>query len=216
MTGDSLDSAAWYDRHTQDYIERTKSADLSHLYAWFLRRVPAGGRILDAGCGPGRDSLAFQRRGYEVVAMDGSIAMVKHASELLQTQAIHMRHQEVEFVAEFDGVWSMASLLHVPHDELPGVLARYRNALVPGGVLFASFKHGDGMDRRDERLFANQNDDSFRRVLAAVPDLVLLGTRIDPDGRPGRQGEEWFSVLCERAIARTGSDRSTETGGTVA
>lgn len=208
MADQPLDSAAWYDRNTRDYIERTQSADLSRLYAWFLRHVPAGGRLLDAGCGSGRDSLAFQRLGYDVVAMDGSIAMVKHASQLLKTEAIHKRHQEVDFVAEFDGVWSMASLLHVPHDELPGVLARYRDALVPGGVLFASFKHGDGMYRRDERLFANQNEESFRRVIAGVPELVLLETRIDPDSRPERQDEEWFSVLCERAAARTAPDRS--------
>lgn len=193
-----IDSAGWYDRNTQQYITNTESVDLSHLYERFLRYLPAGGRILDAGCGSGRDSLAFQQLGYTVVPLDASLEMVKHASVLLKIQAMHRRHQEVDFASEFDGVWSMASLLHVPYAELPGVLQRYRTALIPGGVLFASFKHGDGEHYRHERLFANQNEDSFRRVMADVPGLALMETGIDTDRRPGRQDEQWFSVVCRR------------------
>lgn len=201
MTWSDIDSAVWYDRHTQSYIQRTESVDLAYLREWFLRHVAAGGRILDAGCGSGRDSVAFERLGYDVVPMDASIEMVKHVSQLLEKRALHRRHQEVDFVEEFDGVWSMASLLHVPHAELPGVLRKYRTALVPGGALFASFKHGEGEHYRDERLFANQNEESFRKVIAKVPGLSLMETGIDPDRRPGRQDEQWFSVLCRREDA---------------
>jgi 2-polyprenyl-3-methyl-5-hydroxy-6-metoxy-1,4-benzoquinol methylase len=195
---DTIDSAAWYDRHTESFIARTASVDLSHLHQRFLRYLPAGSRILDAGCGSGRDSLVFQQLGYDVVAMDASIAMVEHVRRTLPVTALHLRHQDVAFHEEFDGVWSCAALLHVPHAELPGVLRRYRQALVPNGILFASFKHGDGEHYRDERLFANQNDASFRVVLASVPGLVLLETAIDVGRQPGKEREEWFSVLCRK------------------
>ncbi len=115
-------SADWYDRHTQDYIARTQSVDLSPVYAKFLAHLPPGGRILDAGCGSGRDSIAFQRMGYEIVPMDASLAMVQHATEMIGQEALHLRHQDVTFVEAFDGIWSMVSLLHVPHAELPAVL----------------------------------------------------------------------------------------------
>jgi 2-polyprenyl-3-methyl-5-hydroxy-6-metoxy-1,4-benzoquinol methylase len=199
---EEVNSAAWYDRNTQDYIDRTQGVDLSHLYEKFLQYVPAAGRILDAGCGSGRDSLAFHRLGYRVVPMDASIEMVKHVSQLLGIEAIHLRHQAVDLAEAFDGVWSMASLPHVPYSELPAVLERYRTALVPGGALFASFKHGSGERVRDERLFANQNEASFLRVLSQVPGLTLRETSVDMDRRPFRENDEWFSVICQRSDLR--------------
>lgn len=198
MGRDQIDSADWYDRYPQDYIARTQAVDLSSLYARFLVHVPSLGRILDAGCGSGRDSLVFRAMGYDVVPMDASIAMVKHVSEVLGQEALHLRHQDVTFVEAFDGVWSMASLLHVPLAELPEVLQRYGRALKLGGVIFASFKLGEGEDVRDARLFANQNEASFRALIVEVNDLELLESWIEPDRRPGRHDEQWFCVLCRR------------------
>src|SRR3712207_7267921 len=51
----------------------------------FLRRVRPGGRILDAGCGTGRDALAFVQRGFEVVAFDASAEMVDRKSTRLNS-----------------------------------------------------------------------------------------------------------------------------------
>lgn len=206
MPFSSVNSASWYDRNASDYISRTQFVDLHHLYQRFLAYIPDGGRILDAGCGSGRDSLAFQTMGYDVTAMDASIEMVRHTSELLRKQAHLLRHQDVTFREAFDGVWSMASLLHVPQAELPGVLARYRDALVPGGVLFVSFKHGDGERFADERLFTNQRHASFARLIETIPDLALLDASIDLDTRPGRTGDEWFSAICQRTPASFGTD----------
>lgn len=198
MSVSNLNSAAWYDCNTQTYIANTQSVHLSHLYEKFLRYVPAGGRVLDAGCGSGRDSLEFRGLGYDVVPMDASLAMVQHGSQLLGTEAMHKRHQDVDFVEEFDGVWSMASLLHVPHAELADVLEKYRTAFRSGEVLFASFKHGEGEHYRQERLFANQNAESFRQLIDEVPELTLIDSWVDTDRRPGRQHEQWFSVLCQK------------------
>lgn len=198
MSWRNLNSAAWYDRNAEAYIAGTDCVDLSNLREKFLAYVPSGGRILDAGCGSGRDSLAFQNAVYSVVPMDASVAMVEHASRLLNTRALLKRHQDIDFVEQFDGVWSNASLLHVPHLELAAVLAKYRTALRRGGVLFASFKHGEGEQFRDDRLFSNQNAGSFRQLIDEVPGLILIDSWLDADRRPGRQHEQWFSVLCRR------------------
>ncbi|HYI25420.1 MAG TPA: bifunctional GNAT family N-acetyltransferase/class I SAM-dependent methyltransferase [Thermomicrobiales bacterium] len=198
VTHSRPDSAAWYDQHAGEYAARTDAIDLGDHYDRFLAQVAPGGRVLDAGCGPGRDSAAFIALGYKVTAMDASIGMVELASERLGRRVMHLRHEEVAFDREFDGIWANATLLHVPQDGLPDVLARYRRALVPGGVMFASFKLGSGEVVAGERLFANQDETSFRDVLAAVPAMSLVDVWTSQDRRPGRAHEGWLNVLVRR------------------
>lgn len=68
-----MSSISYYDKNAQDFYERTINADVQDLYQKFLKYVPKQGRILDAGCGVGRDSKFFLSKGYEVVAFDGSL-----------------------------------------------------------------------------------------------------------------------------------------------
>ena len=81
MADPVTDTLAWYDRSAADFAVRTAELDLAPLYDRFLRRVRPGGRILDAGCGVGRDALAFAERGFEVVAFDASEEMARLARE---------------------------------------------------------------------------------------------------------------------------------------
>ena len=199
MSTSRPNSAAWYDDHAAEYAGRTDTVDLTDHYNRFLAHVPPGGHLLDAGCGPGRDSLAFLARGYEVTAMDASIGMVELASQRLGRPVLHLRHEDIAFNREFDGVWANATLLHVPQTSLPDVLARYRTALVPDGVMFASFKLGTGEVIASDRLFANQDAASFREVLANVPGLDLIEIWPSFDRRPGREHEQWLNVLVQRA-----------------
>lgn len=199
MTNDPLDSAAWYDQHADEYASRTDAIDLSGEYDRFLAHLPPRAHILDAGCGPGRDSAAFLARGYRITALDASIEMVALASRRLGQAVLHRRHQDVTFDRAFDGVWSNASLLHVPLPELPLALRNYQRALVPGGVLFASFKHGEGEVHRNGRCFTDQTAASFRRLVATISRLTLVETWISHDRRPGREHEAWLNALCRRA-----------------
>jgi len=68
---------AYYDQNASEFCANTTALDMSALYEPFLRAVPAGGRILDAGCGSGRGSLAFLKLGYTVVSVDASLEMVR-------------------------------------------------------------------------------------------------------------------------------------------
>ena len=88
----------------------------------FLIHVPAGGDILDAGCGSGRDALAFHRAGYRVTAFDASPEMCRMARQYTDLPVIQMTFQEMTWRSAFDGIWACASLLHVPQVELPDVL----------------------------------------------------------------------------------------------
>lgn len=69
--------------HAKKFIAGTANVEFGMLQKAFANMLPEGGRILDLGCGSGRDSLAFLKAGLAVDAVDGSAEMVKAASELI-------------------------------------------------------------------------------------------------------------------------------------
>ena len=156
-----MDSIGYYDKNSKNFHDRTINADVQDLYQKFLKYVPEQGRILDAGCGVGRDSKFFLSKGYEVLPFDGSLEMVKLTSNLLGKDALHMLFQDIQFSNKFDAVWANASLLHVPYDELRGVIEGFHQALLPSGILYASFKYGTSMRRAEDRNFFDMDEASI-------------------------------------------------------
>jgi SAM-dependent methyltransferase len=138
---------AYYEDQAEAFFAETVDVDMAPLYARFLARIPAGGHILDAGCGSGRDALAFRKLGYAVTAFEASPTLARLASNYCGLPVEVRRFQEIEWQDAFDGIWACASLLHVPPVELPEVLRRLGRALKTDGVLYVSFKYGS--DERD-------------------------------------------------------------------
>jgi 2-polyprenyl-3-methyl-5-hydroxy-6-metoxy-1,4-benzoquinol methylase len=89
-------TTGYYDRYAAEFCENTFTVDVSALYTPFLREIPEGGAILDAGCGSGRDSLAFLRKGYRVVSIDASREMVAAATKHTGQQALLLRFDEID------------------------------------------------------------------------------------------------------------------------
>lgn len=84
-------TSQYYNDHATTFFEATVGVDMGPLHARFLQKIPAGGRILDAGCGSGRDARAFKDRGYQVTAFDASPELARLAAEHsgLQVQVAH-------------------------------------------------------------------------------------------------------------------------------
>jgi SAM-dependent methyltransferase len=164
-------------------------------YRPFLALLEPGARILDAGCGSGRDLKAFSERGYQVVGLDASEAMVRLAREHTNQQVHHLAFQEVTWSQEFDGIWACASLLHVPWRELPEVLERLACALRSGGVLYVSFKHGHGEREHDGRRFTYLDEPRLRALLAEIPDLIVKEYWQSQSIQPKRVPEMWVNAI---------------------
>lgn len=163
-----MSSISYYDKNSQEFFDRTINADVQNLYQKFLKYVPKGGRILDAGCGIGRDSKSFLDKGYDVVAFDGSLEMVKMASNLLGKDVLHMLFQDINFSSEFDAVWANASLLHVSFENLREVIQSFHKALLPSGILYASFKYGTSMRQAEDRIFFDMDEVSIEPYLKGL------------------------------------------------
>lgn len=113
----------------------------------FLALLPKAGSILELGCGAGNHSALMLAEGFVVRATDGSPEMAEIASRRLGHPVQTLRFDELDEYEAFDGVWASACLLHVPRNELGGILGRIRRALKPSGVFYASYKIGEGEGR---------------------------------------------------------------------
>ena len=160
--------------------------------------MPQGQPILDAGCGSGRDALAFKRLGYPVYAFDASTALAAKASDLLGQPVAVQRFQEFAGETEYAGIWACASLLHVTETELPDAFARLWQALLPGGVLYCSFKYGDTERCKDGRHFTDANEARLGQWAGDLPALSQSIYWITEDRRPERT-EQWLNVLLFKA-----------------
>ena len=187
----------YYQHHADDFFNSTVNVDMGSLYTPFLERIPKGGRILDAGCGSGRDSKAFLQQGYQVEAFDATAEMAKLASQHTGLSVKQMTFSDVDAVNYYDGIWCCASLLHVSAAELPDAMAKLARALKPGGIWYVSFKYGDGERVKDGRHFTDLNEQGLNTLLTGLAGITLVGHWITEDKRPDRR-EMWLNALLQK------------------
>ena len=192
----------YYDEHAGDFAAGTQNADMRECRDRFLRYLRPGQKILDAGCGSGRDVIAFRAAGYEVEAFDASAQLCRIASEKTGTEVKQMRFEELEGANKYDGIWACASLLHVKPADLPDVLRRLYRLLRPEGVLYASFKYGFGERVKDGRYFHDLTEDSCRTLLTEA-GFSIREIFITQDVRSGRSHERWVNAIASGPLNGT-------------
>jgi SAM-dependent methyltransferase len=191
-------SADYYNQNASTFFAQTVHADMTESQQRFLRHIPVGGRILDAGCGSGRDAKAFVTKGYEVIAFDGSAEMVRLASEFTGLPIQHMTFDQMAWWEHFDGIWASASLLHVPRAELPNVAGKFQQALKQGAAWYLSFKHGTEEREKDGRRFTDMDESMLRKDIVASTSMEIVDLWVSEDVRPGRHGELWLNAVLRR------------------
>ncbi|MGQ0685116.1 class I SAM-dependent methyltransferase [Bradyrhizobium sp.] len=156
----------FYRRNAEAYAQREITSRQARL-TQFLALLPNGAAILELGCGAGGDSADMIARGYDVTPTDGSPEMAEVASRRLGRPVKTLLFHEIDAVEAYDGIWANACLLHVPRDQLAGVLSRIHRAVKPGGAFYASYKAGEG-DGRDslDRYYNYPTEDWLRATYA--------------------------------------------------
>ena len=96
----------FYDENADNFFDDTAHIDMSDLHGKFCLLLPDKGKVLDLGCGSGRDVKAFIERGYDVTGLDGSFKLVQRAREFTKVEIIHDDFENLSFKNQFDGIWS--------------------------------------------------------------------------------------------------------------
>lgn len=190
----------YYNEHVQEFIQSTIDADMSSIYKEFLPLMPPGGSILDLGCGSGRDSLFFKNQGYEVVALDASRNMCKQAEMLIGHPVINMKIEEMDFENQFNGIWACASLLHVEKTKMPEVFQKLIRALLPGGIIYASWKYGFEEKIVDGRYFCDNTEITIAELISKCPEIELIRCWNTYDVRQVENKQDWVNVLLRKQI----------------
>ncbi|MDD7755273.1 MAG: methyltransferase domain-containing protein [Clostridiales bacterium] len=194
-----MNTLDYYNKNSEEYFNSTLNVDMTNTYKEFLKLVPEGGKILDLGCGSGRDSMNFMKLGYEVTAVDGSKELAKKASALLGKEVIASTFEELELKEKFHGIWACASLLHIKREDLKTVLNNLYNNLEDNGVFYMSFKYGEKEYVDDKNRYFNCfTDESIISFINENTKYNILGLYITED-KLGRVNEvKWLNLICNK------------------
>lgn len=170
----------YYDENINEYVQEW-NIDFIKNYNFtdpdiFLSYLQKGDKILDLGCGSGRDSLYFKQKGFKVKSIDGSAKMCEFSSRLLNERVEQINFLELNYENEFDGIFACASLLHLNNIDLLKVLRKIVIALKNNAYLYASFKYGSSERMKKERYFNDMTEEKFNNILNNIHELELIKT----------------------------------------
>ena len=131
-----------YDEQAGKYLEVITKASDDPTLADFLKRLPAGGRVLDLGCGPGHYASAMCDAGYNVTATDASSVMVELTGKNKGLNVYQSTFEDLDKTQIYDGIWANFSLLHASQTDFPKHLKQIASALKPSGVFHIGMKVG--------------------------------------------------------------------------
>lgn len=191
----------YYNQHAGEYYKSTINVDFNQLHRKFVSLLPENARIIDIGCGSGRDVKAFCDLGYQAIGLD--------ASEELANEA--MRHLEIEVVVgdmatwvaqePFDGIWCCAALLHLREEEANSFFHNLQYNLKPGGILFLSVKEGieTGPDEKERYMRNYTKQELSEKLENAGLESIAIEKTAD---RLGRDDFHWLNALAKMIIEK--------------
>ena len=188
---------AHYNDHAESFWQGTRDHDVGQNRNALLSSLPGPGpfRILDFGCGPGRDLAAFRDLGHEPIGLDGAERFVELARHYSGCEVWCQDFLKLDLPAEyFDGVFANASLFHVPTQQLPRVLKELWATLKPGGVLFSSNPRGENQEGWSGERYGCYYALARWRELVTDAGFIELSHYYRPTGLP-RDQQPWLASL---------------------
>jgi SAM-dependent methyltransferase len=157
----------FYTIHAKAYHQRTFHIDPTSFLTPFCRHIPLNARVLDIGCGSGRDMAWLKARGYRVMGLDRSPELATIAAYETGCPVVVGDFACFDFSRfRMEGLLLVAALVHVPPDQFLDTLRNIIKALKPGGHLLITLKEGQGWVKTDGRRFYHWHQTELEKILS--------------------------------------------------
>ena len=171
------------------------------MLAAFAEAVRGAGPVVEAGCGTGRITAHLRDLGLDISGIDLSPGMLEVARRHypgLRFEVGSMTDLALPD-AGLAGLVAWYSIIHLPPELLPGVLAGFHRVLAPGGRLLLAFKAGDRLVRLEEAYGHTVSYDvhwlSADRVAAQVEAAGFeVRARLDREAEGWDKGPQSFLI----------------------
>jgi mutator protein MutT len=189
-----LKTLEFYESEGEVYVADTRRVNLSRAVEAMELTVESG-KILDVGCGSGRDSLYFIEKGYSVTSIDSSPKMVSLATKEIGRKAHVANVLDLPYKDEFEGIWASSCLPHLPKSEfLPAVKGLLRAAKV-GGAVYISLKSGSGEGLDDlGRYLSRYQKEEAEKLLSRLKNAEIVCVWEEKSSRR-KSNETWINII---------------------
>jgi len=193
----------YYESNAKQLSKRYESAKVDNIHSALLKTFPSKSYLMEIGCGSGRDAGFMHRNGYDIFGIDGSMEMIAEAKrchpELEDRLEVVRVPDELHFEPySFDGIYSIATLMHLDKDAIDIAIEKIAIILKPGGKFFFSVSiqrddvNAQGKDAKG-RHFSTLSADEWIACCEKY-GLHLEHTEITADGLE-RDGIVWLTCV---------------------
>lgn len=194
------DVAASYDLVGDAYYRhyRTEPAEVVGRYeSLFLDQIPAGGSVLELGCGNGLPMTAKLAGRFEVTAVDVSRMQIEKARKNVPGPRYLCADMSTLVLPEasFDGVAAFYSIIHVPRDQHAELFRSIFSWLRADGLFVATLNSSDAETHLEEDWFgapmywSSFDADTYRKMIAEI-GFVIESDIVEVSDDPGSGGEK--------------------------
>lgn len=209
------DTIEWYNQNADKYLQASRLAFSIHdqeQIDLFSKLLPKGSKVLDAGCGPGRDTDLLSKKGFKVIGLDLSSGLIKIARKTFPNlEFIEDNLLSIPFPDNyFDGLWSHASLLHLETtEEVKKALREFNRIMKQTAILHVLVKAQTGQSKtavvadslsKHDRFFQYFTKSELQGLLKKTGFKIMsIKQYKEADRNPkGRPEVEWILALAQK------------------
>jgi len=196
----------YYEENAEELAIRYESADVSELHRRLLSTFHPGSSLLEVGCGTGREASFLLKKGYDVDCIEASRSMIRFALMYHPELNGRLINGEVPLCLQsvakkYDGIYSIAALMHLSLDDIPLVLRRFYSLLKDYGKILISVPlsrpdlEESGYDPKG-RYFLLLSEEKWKEIISAA-GFTEIETSTNADGM-GRSSVKWLSCVCRK------------------
>lgn len=187
----------YYNNNARSYFDSTINANMQDGYELFLKYLK-GNKILDFGCGSGRDVKYFKSLGYDVDGIDGSQELCDLATNYTNVNIKCMDFNDFNEVDKYDGIWCSGTLLHVEKDNLKNILLKLKKSLTKNGIILVAMKEGNNEEIDSLGRYYNYiTKDEFKLLVESI-DLEILDLTITKSTSNINEEKLWLKFILRK------------------